>query len=282
MGGQTMYKIVGDSCSDFTAEELKKEKIQMIPLTLMVGQHTVTDDATFDQKDFLDKVKNTPDCPKSACPAPEAYMEAYKGADDIYVVTLSSQLSGSNNSAELAKNLYIEEYGEKNIHVFDSKGAAATQLLMCRMIEELAEKGESFESIVAQVEAYRDEQNTYFVLETLDFLRKNGRLSKVQAILAEVLSIKPVMAADDNGEIIKKAQVRGIKKALINLIDTVVKEGTDLSSKNLIISYCNCYDRAVMVKEELLKRSKFKSIDIVATRGISTLYAGDGGIIISV
>lgn len=277
-----MYKIVGDSCCDFREEELKKETIQMIPLTLMVGEHTIIDDTTFDQQAFLDKVKNTPDCPKSACPAPEAYMEAYKGADDIYVVTLSSQLSGSYNSAILAKNLYIEEYGAKNIHVFDSRGASSTQLLLCHKIEELADKGESFESIVEQVEAYRDAQSTYFVLETLDFLRKNGRLSKVQAILAEVLSIKPVMGANSDGEIIKKSQVRGIKKALLTLIDTVVKEGTDLSSKDLIISHCNCYERAVVAKEELLKRSDFNSITIIDTRGISTLYAGDGGIIISV
>ena len=207
------YKIVGDSCCDYTTVENKKDTFIQIPLTLDVDGFQIRDDDTFEQIEFLKRVAVSKECPRSACPAPEEYMKAYEQADDIYVVTLSSELSGSYNSAVLAKNLYEEEHGTKNIHVFNSKSASSGQLLICRFIEVLAEAGNSFEEVVERVEKYIEGLHTYFVLETLDFLRKNGRLSRVQAILAGALNIKPVMGSE-NGTIIKLTQVRGMKKAI--------------------------------------------------------------------
>ena len=116
-GGRNMtYKIIGDSCLDLT-EELKKDPhFQMIPLTLMVGDKTFIDDETFNQKEFIKIVKESPECPKTACPSPEMFKEAYRcDAENVFVITLSGPLSGSYNSAVLAKSLYEEEYGHKNI-----------------------------------------------------------------------------------------------------------------------------------------------------------------------
>ena len=274
------YKIVGDSCCDYTTVEHNKDAFIQIPLTLDVDGVQIRDDETFDQEDFLKKVAVSKECPRSACPAPEDYMKAYKQADDIYVVTLSSELSGSYNSAVLAKNLYEEEYGEKNIHVFNSKSASSGQLLICHLIERLVEEGKSFAEVVEQVEQYIKELNTYFVLETLDFLKKNGRLSKVQALLAGALNIKPVMGAE-NGTIIKLGQARGMKKAVGMMIDTAIAQCKNIEQKELVIAHCNCYERAEKAKEEIEKKANFKNITIVDTRGVSSLYAGDGGIIIA-
>lgn len=107
-----LYKIIGDSCMDLT-EELKLDPhFQMIPLTLQIGDYKVTDDETFNQKEFLAKVKASPECPKTACPSPESFKEAFEGeAEYIFVVTLSNHLSGCYNSAALAKRLYEEENG---------------------------------------------------------------------------------------------------------------------------------------------------------------------------
>lgn len=274
------YRIVGDSCCDYTAVEKNKNTYVQIPLILEVDGAQILDDDTFDQQDFLNRVAKSKDCPRSACPAPEQYMRAYEGADDIYVVTLSSELSGSYNSAVLAKKLYEEEYGTKNIHVFNSKSAAAGQLLVCRMIEHLAGQGLSFTEVVKTVEEYIEGLDTYFVLETLDFLRKNGRLSRVQAILAGALNIKPIMGAD-NGTIIKLGQVRGMNKAVSTMIDYAIERCNDRETKDLVIVHCNCLERAKKAKEELEKKAKFKSITIAEARGVSSLYAGDGGIIIA-
>lgn len=274
------YKIVGDSCCDYTTVEKENSAFIQIPLTLDVDGFQIRDDDTFEQADFLKRVAQSKECPRSACPTPEEYMKAYEQADDIYVVTLSSELSGSYNSAELAKNLYEEEYGKKNIHVFNSKSASSGQLLICRKIEQLAKSGKAFQEVVEQVEQYIEGLHTYFVLETLDFLRKNGRLSRVQAILAGALNIKPVMGSE-NGTIIKLGQVRGMKKAVSAMIDHVIADCNAPETKDLVIAHCNCYERAEKAKEEIIKKGNFKSITIVETRGVSSLYAGDGGIIIA-
>ncbi len=274
------YKIVCDSCTDLTKEDREKEYFISIPLTLLVDDDEIIDDDNFDQKDFLDKVRVCKTGAKSACSAPEIYMEAYKGADEIYVVTLSANLSGSYNSAELAKKLYIEEYGEKKIHIFNSKSASSGQYLIAKRIERLAKEGKAFEEIVREVEEYISEQHTYFVLETLDVLRKNGRLSKVQALLAGTLNIKPIMASTDEGEIIKKSQFRGMKKALIKMVELIVEETKGIEDKEIVIAHCNCLERAQKVKEQFLSLAKIKKIDIIETWGVSSLYACDGGIVV--
>lgn len=124
-------------------------------LEIEVDGYHIIDDATFDQKDFLRRVAAAPECPKSSCPSPERYMEMYHcDAEHVYAVTLSAELSGSYNSAELGKNLYKEEYGEKQIHVFNSKSASVGETLIALKIAECEEKQMSFEEIIKTVGAY--------------------------------------------------------------------------------------------------------------------------------
>lgn len=275
------FHIVCDSCTDLTEEDFEKGCYSWIPLTLLVDGEEIIDDETFDQASFLNKVANSSGEVKSACPAPESYMKAYGKADDIYVVTLSAELSGSYNSAVLGKNLYEEENGEKNIYVFNSRGASTTQILIARKIYEYASSGLPFDEVVEKVEAYISTQRTYFVLETLEVLRRNGRLSKVSATLASALNIKPVMEGTSEGVIQKLTQARGTKKALSKLVESIVKEGRDLSERVLAIAHCNCPKRAEFVKELVMKNLKVGEIIVIETKGVSSLYACDGGIILS-
>ena len=275
------FHIVCDSCTDLTEEDLKKGCYTLVPLTLLVDGEEIIDDETFDQADFLAKVAASKESVKSACPAPESYMEAYSKADDIYVVTLSAELSGSYNSAVLGKNLYEEENGTKNIHVVNSRGAATTQVLIARKIYEYASQGMPFEEVVDKIEEYTTSLRTYFVLETLEVLRKNGRLSRLSATIAGALNIKPVMIGTRDGVIQKAAQARGMKKALAKMVEHMGSEGRDLTRRQFVISHCNCYERAVYVKELIKKHLHAEDVDIVDTKGVSSLYACDGGIIVS-
>ena len=275
------FHIVCDSCTDLTEEDLKKGCYTLVPLTLLVDGEEIIDDETFDQADFLAKVAASKESVKSACPAPESYMEAYSKADDIYVVTLSAELSGSYNSAVLGKNLYEEENGTKNIHVVNSRGAAATQVLIARKLNEYASQGMPFEEVVDKIEEYTTSLRTYFVLETLEVLRKNGRLSRLSATIAGALNIKPVMIGTRDGVIQKAAQARGMKKALAKMVEHMGSEGRDLTRRQFVISHCNCYERAVYVKELIKKHLHAEDVDIVDTKGVSSLYACDGGIIVS-
>ena len=275
------FHIVCDSCTDLTEEDLKKGCYTLVPLTLLVDGEEIIDDETFDQSDFLAKVAASKVSVKSACPAPESYMEAYSKADDIYVVTLSAELSGSYNSAVLGKNLYEEENGTKNIHVVNSRGAATTQVLIARKLNEYASQGMPFEEVVDKIEEYTTSLRTYFVLETLEVLRKNGRLSRLSATIAGALNIKPVMIGTRDGVIQKAAQARGMKKALAKMVEHMGSEGRDLTRRQFVISHCNCYERAVYVKELIKKHLHAEDVDIVDTKGVSSLYACDGGIIVS-
>ena len=277
------YRIIGDSCTDLPERWRRDPHFQLIPLTLQVGDRQMVDDETFDQGEFLRLAKASAECPKTACPSPEMYKEAYEcDADNIFVVTLSEHLSGSYNSAVLAKKLYEEEHGEeKNIAVFSSHSASSGQVNIALFIRELCEQGVPFEDIVRKTLRYRDGMHTYFVLESLDTLRKNGRLTGLQAFFATALNIKPVMGAD-SGVIIKLDQARGINRALGRMCEIIRREVKDPLEKRVTIAHCNNLERAKLVEKELTKDLEFKEILIVETAGVSTLYANDGGIVVAV
>lgn len=279
-GGNMSYKIIGDSCTDLTQSMKKDKRVCIVPLTLSVGEDTIVDDESFDQAAFLKKMRECSECPKSACPSPEAYMEAFEGAEEVYVVTLSSHLSGSYNSAELAKMLYLEKHPNKKIEVIDSRSAAAGQTLIAMKLMEEKEAGTSFEETAERVRKFRDRLKTKFVLETLDNLRKNGRLSNITAALCSVLNIKPVMCGVE-GQIEKLDQARGMTKALLKMIRYIEEDITDAKNRIFAITHCNCRERAEFVRDEVLKRVPFRDVVIVEAAGVSSMYANDGGIVVA-
>lgn len=276
------FHIVADSCCELTADMKKRGNIEIAPLTLEVGGESILDDETFDQKYFLKRVAECPECPKSACPSPDYFRKSFlNGAERCYAVTLSAQLSGSYNSAVLGANLAQEENEDLKIHVFNSRSASIGETLIVKKIVECEEAGMSFECVVETVELYISTQNTYFVLENLETLRKNGRLSKTKALVASALKIKPVMGATSEGDIVQLDQARGINKALMKMVDAIVNDAQHVENKTLAISHCNCPERAEMVKEALLERLAVQDVFVLDTQGVSSMYANDGGIIIA-
>lgn len=276
------YKIVVDSCCELPEELKKDSRFEIVPLTLIVGDtYEKPDDESFDQKEFLQAVAQCSVSPRSACPSPERFMEAYRTeADHVYVVTLSSKLSGSYNSAVLGKNLYHETYGDKQIYVVDSRSASCGETQIAYKIAQWEEEGLTFEEITSRIEQFVDGMHTYFVLDNLETLRKNGRLSGVKALVASTLSIKPVMAGEQ-GSIVQLGQSVGIKKALAKMVDHVIRDVSDPEKKCLMITHCNNLDRANSVKDQILAKVKFKDVLIMDTAGISSMYANDGGVIVT-
>lgn len=275
------FKIIVDSCCELPQKFKKDKRFASIPLSIEVGGEQIIDDETFDQLSFIEKVAKAPECPKSACPSPDKYMEAYNtDAENIFVFTLSSKLSGSYNSAELGKQLYKEEHEDKNIFVCDSESASVgeTQLALCAV--KWAEEGFSFKQICEKLKHFRDEMKTYFVLDNLETMRKNGRMSRVRALVASTLSIKPILGSD-KGEIVQIGQAVGIKKALSKMVDNCIAE-LDSTKKTLMISHCNCLARAEYVRDLILAKCNDLEIIILDMAGISSMYANEGGVIITV
>ena len=276
------YRIIADSCLDLTPEMKEEGKIQIVPLILQVDGVDFIDDASFDQKKFIKAVADFEGCPKSSCPSPEDYKKAF-GEDEIpaFCVTLSAELSGSYNSAVLGQRLVQEEFPNKKVHIFNSRSASAGETLVAMKVQELAESGMDFEEVVEKTEEFIRHQDTMFVLENLDTLRKNGRLSGMKATLVSVLNIKPVMMATPEGTIEQCSLGRGTKKALKKMVEEVGKKVSDMEQKIFAISHCNCPERAAFVQEEVKRLYSFKKIVIADTAGVSTMYANDGGIVIS-
>ena len=275
------FKIIVDSCCDLTPAQLREECFVKVPLTIRVGNHTIVDDDTFDQGELLWRMKESETAPQSACPSPMQYLEAFDcGADDLYVVTLSALLSGSHNAAAQARSIWLEDHPGANVHIFDSCSASAGEVLVALKIQELAQSGMDFTTVVDQVSRYINEMQTYFVLETLDNLRKAGRLTRVQSIVTGALHIKLLMGATPEGEICKKGQAMSVKQALNKMV-ALMADDLKHVGKRLSIVHCNCLERAFYVKELAMKQCRFDEILVSDTGGIATMYANDGGIVVA-
>ena len=275
------FKIIVDSCCDLTPAQLREECFVKVPLTIRVGNHTIVDDDTFDQGELLWRMKESETAPQSACPSPMQYLEAFDcGADDLYVVTLSALLSGSHNAAAQARSIWLEDHPSANVHIFNSCSASAGEVLVALKIQELAQAGVDFTTVVDQTSKYINEMETYFVLETLDTLRKAGRLNRVQSIVTSTLHIKLLMGATPEGEICKKGQAMSVKQALNKMVALMAADLKHVG-KRLSIVHCNCLERAFYVKELAMKQCRFDEILVSDTGGIATMYANDGGVIVA-
>ena len=275
------YLVVIDSCGELTPDMKASGHFMSAPLTMDVDQYHFVDDETFDQQEFLKRVRESPNCPRSACPSPQYYKECFdRDFDHLYAVTLSGALSGSYNSAQVGRTMALEEHPDKKIHVVDSWSACCGEASIALRIRELKESGLSFEEVVDRIEAYKREMRTYFVLDNLDTLRKNGRLTGLKSLVASTLNVKPVMSANE-GVIIQRGQAVGTRKALIRLVDIIAKETERVEEKRLMITHVNCYERAMTVRDMILSRCRFRDAIVVDAAGVATVYAGDGGIVVT-
>ncbi|EDS76915.1 putative DegV family protein [Clostridium botulinum C str. Eklund] len=274
-------KIVADSSCDLSQELKEEMNIDIAPLTLILEGKEYVDNEELNILKYIENMANCKTAPKTACPSPQDYIEKYKGKESVFVVPLSSKLSGSYNSAVLAKNLFLDEIGNKFIHVFDSVTASVGQTIISLKINELSKLNLGEFEIVEKVNKYISEMKTFFLLESLDHLAKAGRLNPIIAKVANMLSIKPIMGSNDDGTIRLVEKTRGYKKAFKRFIDIIGEEGSNLEQKVLGIAHCNCLERALKFKEEVLKRYNFKYIVVVEMSGLSTTYADDGGLVIA-
>lgn len=276
------FKILADSCCDLNEELKKKLKISLVPFKIDVDDKSFIDDENLDTNKLIEAMKASPNPIKTSCPSPGDYLERYRDADvdNIYVITISKNLSGSYNSAVLTKNILEKDEPHKRVHVFDSKSASVGETLVALKIHELIEEKFSHSEIVEKVEKYIKEMKTFFILESLDNLIKNGRISKTKGLIANVLNLKPIMGSDGDGNIKLVESVRGTKKAFKRLVELIGEKGEKLEEKVLAISHANALEKALELKEEIKQRYNFKDIILVKQAGLSTAYANEGGIIL--
>lgn len=274
------HKIVSDSSCDLNEELKKQMDVGLVPLKIDIDGETFVDDENLNVDELLENMKNSKNHVKTSSPSPGDFLKEYEEGENVFVVTISSQLSGTYNSAILAKNI-IADSAEKFIHVFDSKSASIGETLISMKIFELIQEKYDNLDIVNKIEQYINEMKTFFILDNLDNLIKGGRLTKIAGHIASFLSIKPIMGSDEEGNIRLVDKVRGTKKAFRRFVDIIGEEGKDIEDKVLGISHCNNEERANKLKDEISKRYNFKDIIVVEMAGLSSVYANDGGIVIA-
>lgn len=278
------YKIIADSSCDLTKEMKKRLPIVIVPFNLQIDKEIFVDDDSLDIKNYLNKMKFASTSPKSACPSPEDFLKHYEGDEHVFVVTISQELSGTYNSAMIAKKIYYDEYqvpSSKVIHVFNSKSASVGETQIVLKIEELVKSGLSVTDVIKGVEDYISKMRTLFLLESLENLAKAGRLKSYVKIIASLLAIKPIMGSNRDGTIRLVHKVRGYKKAFNKFIETIGEESKDFSNLTLGIAYCNCLERALDLKNKILETYNFKDVYVVEMKGLSSTYADLGGIVIA-
>lgn len=273
-------KIVADSSCDLNVELEKELNIDLVPFKIDIDDNTFIDDENIDMSKFVEMMLGSPNPIRTSCPSPGDFKKTYMEAHNTFVVTISSKLSGTFNSAILAKDMLLEELPNKFIHVFDSKSASIGETLVAIKINELLEMKLCNIEIVEKVENYIENMKTYFISQDLSNLIKNGRISRTKGLIASVLNIVPIMGERD-GEIELFENVRGKKKAFNRLVTLVANSGVNFEEKILGISHSNALEKALKLKEEIMKICNFKDVIIVETKGLSTAYVNNGGIILS-
>lgn len=273
-------QIIVDSCVDFNEEVFGNEEyMERIPFKIIIDEEEIID-KNVDINLLLEKMKHSKNKIRTACPSPNDFLEALKKCKNNFIVTISGKLSGSYNSAILAKEMLREESSDSFVHVFDCKSAVSGEDLVVLKIKQLVEEKVSNLEIIEQVNNYITEMKTLFVLDKLDNLARNGRISNTKALMGTLLQVIPIMSDDGDGEIILKEQVRGKKKAFNRLIEIIGEETTDFKNKIIGIGHINAKEKAEKIKEEISNRYNFKDIIIFEGGGLSTVYADDGGIVV--
>lgn len=273
-----MIRVVSDSSLDYSVEE-KNLKITRVPFKIDLDDVTYVDDNK-DYDKFLENMRKA-ETFKTSCPSTGDYLQAYEEDDsDIFCMTITKKLSGSYESAFLAQNLAEENNPKKKIFVIDTMAASTAMALIYERLCELSEKSFNFETIKENISKYVDEVRTLFVSESLENLRKAGRLSNVKAFFAKTLNIIPIMGAVD-GKIEKISQARGKKKAFDKLVDTMGELKNNLKDKIVAISHCDNYERAVELKDKIIQRYKPKEVKIIKVSALNSMYVDYKGIIVS-
>ena len=273
------WKIVADSGCDYrTIENLAVDTLfESVPLTIQVGNEIFIDNAQLNIDDMMEKMYATSSASKSACPSPDDYMKAFDGASNIFVVTITGTLSGSHNSAQVAKKLYLEEHPNVNIHIIDTLSAGGENDLIIKKLNFLIGQGLSYEEVVTEITAYQTKTKLLFVLAKVDNLVKNGRLSKLVGAVVGLLNIRMVGEASQDGKLELLQKARGAKKSLIAAFDELIKAG--YAGGQIIIAHRNNLKFCQQFSEMVRERFPQAVIEVIPTSGLCSFYAEENGLL---
>jgi len=274
-----LVQIVVDSSADLPEEIRKKLNIHTVPLTVTIDGVEYVEGVNITPQEFYEKMSKAAELPKTAQPSPAAFSKVFKQiaspGDSILCLTISSKLSGTYQSALMAK-----EMGDVDATIFDTQAGSLGHGLQAIRAAELAAQGCSKKEILNELQEYRQNMTILILLDTLENIVKGGRLSRFQGSLAKVLNIKVLLQGVEGAvELVEK--VRGKKRFLERVLEVIGQKGKNLSDKRLGITHLNNIQDAEFLKNEIISRFNPKEVIINYMGPTMGTYAGNGGMIIS-
>ncbi|MDO4582381.1 MAG: DegV family protein [Bacillota bacterium] len=280
--------LVADSCCDTDAALRDYLRADYVPLRLNIGERHWVDDLDMDPMEVLREMKTSTAGAGSSCPPVGEYLQQIERQlqqhQDCFVVTLSSRLSSSYSSAQVAREMILEKQPGRRIHVVDSLSASAGVTQTAYHLRKFIDMGLEFEQIIERINAYIKQQRTLFVLEDLSNFVKTGRLSKVKGMITTTFKLFPIMSDNGDGEVIMAVNVKGLRRSLSKLAEIIaadISKFTELPAP-LCICHSNCPERAQKLRDDVLALCPdYAPVLIIPMRGIATLFANDGGICVA-
>lgn len=269
-------KIISDSSCDLF--DLKNVEFSSAPMKIITADKEFVDDISLDVDGMVDYLYQYKGKSTSSCPNTTDWLEAFGDADDIFCVTITSGLSGSYNSACVAKQIYETENEGKRVHVFDTRSAGPEIALIIEKIEECVKLGMPYEDVCEAVEEYMKKTGLVFMLKSLKNFANNGRVSPIVAKLVGIAGICIVGKASNEGTLEPMHKCRGERRSLETLADDLETEG--FRSGKISIGHCQNESAAKQLKELLLEKFKNVQIEIHKLKGLCSFYAEKGGVLV--
>lgn len=273
------FKIIVDSSSNLLNSYYQDKKdvaFTVVPLTIRIGQEEFIDNDELDVNRMLDVLRLN-DGGQSSCPSPNDYLRELDEAEYSFIITITSKLSGSFNSACVARTMCKNP---EHVFVIDSKGTAGSIVLIAEKLFELIKENKEFSVITNEITAYRNSINLLFALDRFDNLVRNGRMSKLTAFIAEKIAIKPLCYADD-GEIKIKEKIRTFRGVIKRMTHYIGKMCEDTTNKICIIAHTRNESAALELKKDIEENYHFKEVRVMENRGLCAFYALEGGLIVT-
>lgn len=275
------WHIVTDSSSDlFDLHEEKMEKVDFasVPFTIRVGGSEYVDDENLDIDAMLRDNETNPEAAHTACPSPQAFLDAFSQPGPVIAFTISSNLSGSYASACMARDMLLEEEEDKQIAVVDTKATGPETVLLVEEACRLIRQGAAFEKMENLLHKAAERTHIIFSLASYHNLIKNGRVNRLVGLVAGHLGFWGIGVGDDEGRIAMRGKARGEKKMIRFLVDEIKRVG--LAGRHIVISHCLNADCAAQLKNALISAFQDVRVDILPTRGLDSFYAERRGLIV--
>lgn len=277
------YEIFTDSCCDLPLEYIENKRIPYIKLTYNYSGMEFEDDfgKNDSNKKFYEDIK-TGEIPKTSQPSSMAFYNMFKditkeGKDIIYIC-VSSGLSGTLNSANIAKTMIEEEKSSSKIYIFDSLTASLGQGLLVMKAKEMQESGAAFEEIIDYLETSKQSLNTYMTVNDLKYLKKGGRISNAAATIGIMLHIKPLLMLNHLGKVLPVVKIKGRKKVIIRMADIVSERIENSAVQRIAICHGDCYKEAEKLKELILSKVQVKEVIMNYIGPVVGTFGGPGAL----